>query len=379
MNDDEFPVDGASRQVEAVTMFLLGRLDGALRYCPQPVQRIFAGRMLRRAMIAALRQEGHAFTDARFQTWFAGLSTLSDPPARHARSPRAVCEAILAEMSHGTWPLLADIAARIRPALRAPLDLDADRARQDALDVTAQARSIIERCMNSGIASPLDALRTLHGEIASSPLFAPSAQAPALLKVGQRQVNLERPSACSPRWALEMLFGEWLRAQDVLPCALPLPDIVRLDTLGTNAPDAARALRAAALESALRDLLTCLGESARSESQCRSILEHRSTSRAPAAFELLAGFGAMRSSQIETMLGASRLGVRGMLASLQDSGLVVRLKISGAYMFDAPHISTEAGPVHRDEEQPAFSSAALDEYAASLSALDRLLGIEDSA
>ena len=49
----------------------LGRLDGALGACRSATLRLFAAAQLRGMLIAALRQEGHAFTEQRFHAWFA--------------------------------------------------------------------------------------------------------------------------------------------------------------------------------------------------------------------------------------------------------------------------------------------------------------------
>ncbi|MFW1123223.1 hypothetical protein ACEV8Z_24640, partial [Vibrio parahaemolyticus] len=46
--------------------------------------------------------------------------------------------------------------------------------------------------------------------------------------------------------------------------------------------------------------------------------DRRSTSRVPALYALLAGFGAMRSAQVERLLGVSRLGLRKMLSTLEE-------------------------------------------------------------
>lgn len=54
----------------------LGRLDGALIGLSAAAQPIIAGRVLRAILTSALRQAGHAFTDARFAAWMAGLTPL---------------------------------------------------------------------------------------------------------------------------------------------------------------------------------------------------------------------------------------------------------------------------------------------------------------
>ena len=98
-SDAPFPRQPAPLTVtEAQAALALGRLDGALAHCPEPAMRIFAGLMLQGTLIAALRQEGHAFTGQRFHAWFAGLVPLADATPRRARCPRALCDAMLTEL-----------------------------------------------------------------------------------------------------------------------------------------------------------------------------------------------------------------------------------------------------------------------------------------
>ncbi len=75
----EVPVALATAEAEAA--LALGRLDGALCAYPAPAVRIFAGLIVRSALTRALAQEGHAFTEQRFDAWFAGLVPLADGEA----------------------------------------------------------------------------------------------------------------------------------------------------------------------------------------------------------------------------------------------------------------------------------------------------------
>ena len=90
-SDAPFPRQPAPLTVtEAQAALALGRLDGALAHCPEPAMRIFAGLMLQGTLIAALRQEGHAFTGQRFHAWFAGLVPLADATPRRGISAATV-------------------------------------------------------------------------------------------------------------------------------------------------------------------------------------------------------------------------------------------------------------------------------------------------
>lgn len=63
--------DPAQRDLEAAALLALGRLDGALGAVGTTTLRLLAIQQLRSVLIAALCQEGHAFTDQRFHAWFA--------------------------------------------------------------------------------------------------------------------------------------------------------------------------------------------------------------------------------------------------------------------------------------------------------------------
>lgn len=356
----------------ATAVFRLGQLDGALRHCPQAAQRIFAGRILRRLLISALRQEGHAFTDLRFQAWFAGLATLSDFLPRNARAPRAVCEAILGELAHSSWSDLATTAGQIRPALLAPSDLTVEHAHETAFDVVAEARAIARHADPGN--SLFQSLDDLYRSLADSVTFAPAERAATSLSVSSRTGILAAGHAAlpSPRWALDMFAGELLR-RHALPFALPCPDLIRPDTLSVNDPVEAATLRAAQLGKVARTLFDELTDCTGSARRADKVLDLRNTSRAPLVFELLAGFGAMRSAQLETAVGASRLGVRSMLKALRSAGMIDQTKVAGAYLFDATRSSGAEQSARHTRPLPEFSTGALDEYEASLSEIDRLL------
>ena len=143
----------------------LGRLDGALRAARPATLRLFALRLLRDLLVAVLRQEGHAFTDHRFHAWFAGVATLSDLPPRLGRPPRVLCEAVLTELTHSSWEVLAELAARFQAALLAPgdhigNDLAAQTAHQDAHSIVIAARDLISELEPTPL--PLPALERLH-------------------------------------------------------------------------------------------------------------------------------------------------------------------------------------------------------------------------
>ncbi len=177
----------------------LGRLDGALGACPPTTLRLFAATLLRDTLMAALRQEGHPFTEQRFHAWFAGLVTLSDQPPRLARPPRALCEALLTEMTHSSWEPLASLAARLLPALPAPQDLYADEAHEEAHAVVTAARRLIESWGQDRSALPFPALAILHHAVSQDVTFAPAERSSEPATMGVRRRMVERTRAPSRR------------------------------------------------------------------------------------------------------------------------------------------------------------------------------------
>ncbi|WP_159979545.1 MULTISPECIES: hypothetical protein [unclassified Novosphingobium] len=360
---------------EALAMLALGRLDGALEHGTPVVHRIFAGQILRGTLVAALRQEGHLFTEPRFHAWFAGLTTLSETPSRHANAPRSLCEGILTELAHTSWPPLADIALRLKPALLAPQDLQSQEAYARTHATIEDARILVEGHSPERAPLPFTSLSHLYGAVADSLRFAPAERQPSPMALARRRFTVEHPAPSSPRWAIEIQYGEWLRKAGILRCALPFTDLIRLEVLTVDNPGTARTIRADALHAAASHMFRQLGEATRlSLEGDERLAGQRTTSRAPALFELLAGFGPMRSAQIESALGATRIGVRGMVVTLEDRGMIARSTIAGSHLH-ALVAGTFSGPAEIEEGTLSpFTAQALADFEASMAHVDSLLG-----
>ena len=375
--------DPVQRDLEAEALLALGRLDGALRAARPATLRLFALRLLRDLLVAVLRQEGHAFTDHRFHAWFAGVATLSDLPPRLDRPPRVLCEAVLTELTHSSWELLAELAARFQAALLAPgdhigSDLADETARQDAHAIIAAAHDLIVGLAPSP--HPLSAVACLHRAAGEHVLFAPPERAPEPIAMGSIRLTVERAGTPSPRWALEMLWGEHWHSAGLLAHALPFPGLIRLDALRTDTPshpwepDEAPTIVATALRDVAQGLWCNLTEA----DQLPRRLEDsqpgkRRSSRAPALLELLAGFGPLRSAQLEALLGATRIGVRTMLGALDRIGMLERTTLAGVHLYAVNLEARVAEDANDLAVSSSFSSAALGEYEAAMAGIDALL------
>lgn len=375
--------DPARRSIEAEALLALGRLNGALATCAPAALRLFAMRLLRELLVAALRQEGHAFTDKRFHAWFAGVTTLSDQPAHTNRPPRVLCAAILTELTHSSWEVLAELAARFQTVLLAPHDhtgcaLADETPHQDTHTLIAAARDLIVGLAPSP--HPLDAVARLHSAAREHILFAPSERAPEPISIGSIRLTVERAAAPCPRWALEMLWGEHWHATGLLPHALPVPGLLRLDVVrprlpeAPEDPDGASVILATALRDATQDLCSKLIEADQLAGRFADFrLGKRRSSRAPALLELLAGFGPLRSSQLETLLGVTRLGLRTILGTLGDTGVLARTTLAGVHLYAVNFEDRVAEEANDLTVSSTFSSAALGEYEAAMADIDALL------
>jgi hypothetical protein len=294
-----------------------------------------------------------------------------------------LCEAVLTELTHSSWEVLAELAARFQSALLAPgdhigSDLAGETARQDAHAIIAAAHDLIV-----GLAPtphPLSAVACLHRAAGEHVLFAPPERAPEAIAMGSIRLSVERAGTPSPRWALEMLWGERWHAAGLMEHALPFPGLLRLDALRTDTPshpwepDEVPTIVATALCDVAQGLC---GNLAAADQLTRRLKEcqpgKRRSSRAPALLELLAGFGPLRSAQLEALLGATRIGVRTMLDALDRIGMLERTTLAGVHLYAVNLEARMAEDANDLAISSTFSSAALGEYEAAMADIDALL------
>lgn len=362
---------------QAEAMFALGRLDGALRFLPDSAARILAARLLRECLIAALRQEGHMFTPPRFHAWFAGLTTLTDPAERvnaDPRPPRAMTAAILGELSLSSWEPLASLADMMAPAFLAVGDGASGSGHGDAHTLMEDARELLEFVESPPSPLPFDILAKLHGAVAGSTAFSPSERVLTQLPAGDCQITIERSGAPSPRWALEVQLGAWLKAAGFLSSALPLMGLIRLDALVEDEDGDAPTARANALAEVATALFGAIVEARALADQHDAVrVARRSSSRVPELFALLAGFGTMRSSQLACLLGASRLGLSKMLGHLDDVGVLRRSTIASVHLYSIVPGRSDDETTREPPTPLMLSSGAVAEYDAAMAHAEAVL------
>ncbi|WP_443486879.1 MarR family transcriptional regulator [Novosphingobium aerophilum] len=352
---------------------LLGRIQVGISRAGDGTLQILAARLIRESLMAALRQEGHEFTDERFFTWYAGLETLSDGSRPSLRPPKALCQAILTEFRHSPWQELADASESLLKAFLAPTDFLRGGEHEDTHSVISEARSLIGGLDAADDALPFDPVRMLFAAAARTARFA--RQERTLDLIGG--IAVEREDLANSRWALDILAGGYLAPRHGLPVAMPIPGLVVLPLAlpDPDMPGAANADEAAisALHDALFRLDRWLGDAERDAALLRARLQdRRSSGRALQLARKLSGFGALRGRQIEELLGASRPGVGVIVNSLEAAGLI------------ATHASRNAARLHSYApgdrvSDPAevsgldSSSPDIEEYEASMRRIDELL------
>ncbi|ARS28275.1 hypothetical protein [Sphingomonas sp. KC8] len=340
-----------------------------------PVARIFHLSVVRDGLMNALRQAGHAFTPARFHSWFAGLTSLSTEAAVAAQPPRALCEAILTDLGHSRSEGLAGSARALQRALLAPRDGEVRAGHDAAAAVMMEAHAIVAELSREPAPLPFALLSTLHQAFGRSPVFAPARWDLVALTGPGGLIPFEQSGAPSPRWAVEAVIGETLRVHGFMRSPLPWPNLIRLDATAPDIADENRRLTIAlGLREAVLAQQTRLDHARQAAARIvRFTQGQRTTSRAPRALEWLAGFGPLRSAQLEAILAATRLGVRGMLTALEAEGLIARETIGGVHLVSITHSDGRAEPRQVLPASSGFSAGALEEFDASVAAIDRLL------
>lgn len=360
--------------VEAEAALALGRLDGALGISEPKTLEIFAIILVKDALVAALRRSGHAFTDDRFQAWFAGLAPLNDEPAQHAELPRSLCAAILAELGHNDWPELALAARQTRLALLATRDAGGVDAREHASAAIAEAHRLAAS-VPPPVSLPFAWLGALHLAAGESLIFAPPERAQHMLNDGERRIFFEKPASPAPLWALDLVVGIPMRATGLLCRSLPWMGLVRVDGIRqSDGPAEAKTVRAISLCNTAKALSDKL-EQARSiaRTTARVAEGQNSTSRAPQLFSWLAAFGSMRTAQIEPVLNAKRLGVRGMLDVLAHANLLATQSLSGVKLYSAIDRGVETTGAREIAEPYNLPPTLIDDFEESMTHIDRLL------
>lgn len=371
--------------VRSKTAFAWGLLQGRLAHLATEPAQAFSFGLVRLALNDALTQAGYAGAADWLPAWFSGLR----PPlcaTAHVAAPAApIADAVLGTLTRASWEPLALAAQRIKGAARY------DRA-IDSLDDTARIAEIIAAAeLLAGLAHarveaedeedvwPLPALGHLHDLAASTLEFAPQAHERAVTVGPAGPIGFDLPAPSPPLWALDL----WASGQTA-PAArgmtpLPLPGVVRAEALRPYLWPRERAILVAhGMAQAVLRLSMLLDMALAASRACeRHLQATRSTSRAPALYRLLRGFGPLRPAQIASALGVTKGGAREIVGVLCETGLAKVTTVAGRKMIEpTEHPAAGAKSTVRSERTagvPADSDGAIAAFDAAMADIDQLL------
>ena len=352
----------------------LGRLDGAIAGLAPEARGIFAARLVTECVVDALRVERHAFTDNRFAAWRAGVVTLSDEATNRQRSPVRIANAVIGELVAHEWQPLAEAAEAFRtiarPLRRGPGSNDEPDPVDDLWQACELANEATASASRSDLALGYADLARRHA------VFAPRESQLRTFGDGVFRRAYEPTPSVPPTWALGLYAGAILKADGLLRHAIPLPGTIVAHALRPDVDEAERHLaHYEAVERAARRLAVIAEEARLADADIRERCSSlRSSSRTPALARHLAGLGALRSDQIERVLGVSRVGVHGMIVNLRQLSLVATTTVSGIKLHSL-RTNTTGEHVRSAQATPwaGLSKAALDEFDDAMLALEKLM------
>lgn len=358
----------------------LGRLDGAIAGLAPDARNIFAARLVTHCVVDALRVERHAFMEDRSVAWRAGIVTLSDEATNRQRSPVRIATAVVSELVAHEWRPLADAAEAFgtiaRPLLRELGVSDETDPVENLWQAHELADEVAASAGGSDLALGYADLARKHA------VFAPRESQLRTFGDGVFRRAYELAPMAPPTWALSLYAGTPLKADGLLCHAIPLPGAIVAHALRSDVDDSERHMaHYGAVERAAQGLSKITDEARVADAAIRERRSSlRSSSRAPLVARYLAGFGALRSDQIERVLGVSRVGVHGIIANLRALGLVATSQVNGVKLnaFVANTSTGERVGSSRVKRPTGLSKFALEEFDAAMAALDRLVPPEDT-
>ena len=385
LRSDEDAPHHALLHARSTTTFAWGLLQGRLAHlAPEPAQAFGFG-LVRLALNDALTMSGFTGAADWLPAWFSGLR----PPlcaTTHVAAPAApLADAVLGALTRARWEPLALAAQQIQGAARYDRGIDSIEATARIAEIIAAAERLASLAHARVEADddenvwPLSALGHLHDLAAATLEFAPQARERAVTVGPAGPVGFDLAAPPPSLWALD----HWASGQTA-PAApgitpLPLPGTVRAEALRPYLWPRERAILVAqGMTHAVSRLSGLLDIALAASRDCeRNLHAARSTSRAPALYRVLRGFGPLRPVQIASMLGVTKGGAREIVSALCEAGLAkVRIE-AGRRMIDAaerPAVTAEkVTGFEYAAEGSADGDSALAAFDAALADIDQLL------
>ena len=375
-SDEDAPAEALMRARSRAALSW-GRLQGLVAHLDPGIARILAASTIRAQLIDALRQSGHADAALRFDHWFCGLQT-APAPSPHVFAPAwAIVDAILAELSLAQWEPIALTAQQLREGSRMDHGIADPPAPLSPREAIALAD---ELAASAGIDAdtewPLVMVDRLHAQAAASTVFSPAEPERRLLDLPTGPMAFEQPSSRTPLWAIDLLTGQAMARCDPGTVPLPCPGALSAEALAPWLWPRERGILVADAFTICSDRLAKLVASARTNARemARALADLRSTSRAPALFELLTGFGPLRPGQIERAFRLSKNGARELVTTLITAGLADVERHRNQVLIRAASPGGNPAPVNLSRpDSPAFSADSLAEFDSAMADIDKLL------
>jgi hypothetical protein len=349
----------------------LGRLDGALRFADRDVVSIFAARLVRHMLACALADAGFNDPKETLSEW----ACFGPPPLSASVTicpAEEVCLAVLGHLQAHDWAPVAEAAKQLQtiaPHLQAvPEETSSGSTFGDAV---LTARHFLKPEEESGGTSPLKSLAVSVGEARKVSPFHPGKREEVLLETFAGPRSVMAQPLRSQTWALSLAVTEKLAAASVLRWPLLLPNAVTQSCLRSDLTIEERDLSlfesiAGASDAALRllEAIRQLVNRARS-----NLADVRSRSRAWPAFMIIAGFEAVRPSQLARCVGTTNGGAKFIIEKLTTAQLVS--SGNGESSGAARLLSVEPRPA--DVSRPLENLESLPTFDQALADLERLL------
>lgn len=360
----------------------LGFIMGSWKAISSGARDLFALGLVRRCVTVALQAEGYSFTADQFSYWLAGAAVLDPSRPPLARPARLVCDLALGILSR----------SRCEEVVHA-----AEQFRSMAMPIADQGdHGDIGQCHEAADCADEIALRNRfaggRGPVGVAERVAAAAKLARAAPALATRLAEDRPFDLQGRWAMvrdeperaaywtldleiESFFADAIPGMPPLPCP-GLFDRAWLRTDREAGSDISMA--SIRLAASLGETMTLMDRAiAADRERAQAASEVSAKSRLPQLLGLLAVMEQLRSSQIEAALGVSRIGVRGIVESGIQLGLVRLRKGRGLNMIvpdqarrdNPPFPSRRARSQRSDQETMAV--AEVDD---ALAFADKVLG-----
>lgn len=362
--------------------FAMGSLIGAWKASSPAVRDLFALALVRRCVTVALQGEGYSFTSEQFHYWLAGAAVLDAGRPPLARPARLVCDLVLGVLARSRCEEVARAAAQFEQMAMPIVDQGEYGDIVQCHEALEAAHEIALRSRYAGGPGPSGVVERL----ASAASLARASSALATRVAEDRPFNLQGRWAMvrdeperAALWTLDLEVGGLLA--DALPVMPPLPcpglfDRAWLRT--DNEPAGDMGLVSVRLASALGEMALLMDKALSADrARGQAANECSAKSRLPQLLGILSVMEQLRSSQIEAALGVTRIGVRGIVDSGTQLGLVRMRKGRGLNMIvlDQARRHNPPLPSRRARSQPTSQEvSAVAEVDDALAFADKVLG-----